>query len=109
MLTETNGPELIAEVASRKTGIHVTKLGQSDKKMLTRLVERLYQRVEMAVVAEAVLRSRAEWGMSQQSTCSFLLLGPTGVGKTVFSKALAKQLFDDENLLMRIDMSEYME
>ncbi|CBI39818.3 unnamed protein product, partial [Vitis vinifera] len=60
MLTETNGPELIAEVASRKTGIHVTKLGQSDKKMLTRLVERLYQRVEMAAVAEAVLRSRAK-------------------------------------------------
>ena len=60
MLTETNGLELIVEVASRKTGIHVTKLGQSDKKMLTRLVERLYQRVEMAVVAEAVLRSRAE-------------------------------------------------
>ncbi|RVW50148.1 hypothetical protein CK203_096890 [Vitis vinifera] len=58
--TETNGLELIVEVASRKTGIHVTKLGQSDKKMLTRLVERLYQRVEMAVVAEAVLRSRAE-------------------------------------------------
>ena len=97
MLTETNGLELIVEVASRKTGIHVTKLGQSDKKMLTRLV------------AEAVLRSRAEWGMSQQSNFSFLLLGRTGVGKTVFAKALAKQLFDDENLLMRIDMSEYME
>ena len=47
--------------------------------------------------------------MSQQSTCLFLLLGPTGVGKIVFAKALAKQLFDDENLLMRIDMSEYME
>ena len=114
MLTETVGPDHIAEVVSRWTGIPVTRLGQNDKERLMGLAERLHKRVvgqdqAVAAVAEAVLRSRAGLGRPQQPTGSFLFLGPTGVGKTELAKALAEQLFDDENLLVRIDMSEYME
>ncbi|BAT79698.1 hypothetical protein LR48_Vigan04g043800 [Vigna angularis] len=114
MLTETVGPEHIAEVVSRWTGIPVTRLGQNDKEKLIGLAERLHERVvgqDQAVnsVAEAVLRSRAGLGRPQQPTGSFLFLGPTGVGKTELAKALAEQLFDNENQLIRIDMSEYME
>eukprot|EP00262_Sarcandra_glabra_P016342 TRINITY_DN529_c0_g1_i1.p1 TRINITY_DN529_c0_g1~~TRINITY_DN529_c0_g1_i1.p1 ORF type:complete len:915 (-),score=221.58 TRINITY_DN529_c0_g1_i1:123-2867(-) len=114
MLTETVGPDQIAEVVSRWTGIPVTRLGQNDKERLIGLGDRLHKRVvgqDQAVnaVAEAVLRSRAGLGRPQQPTGSFLFLGPTGVGKTELAKALAEQLFDDENLLIRIDMSEYME
>lgn len=114
MLTETVGQEQIAEVVSRWTGIPVTRLGQNDKERLIGLGERLHQRVvgqdeAVSAVAEAVLRSRAGLGRPQQPTGSFLFLGPTGVGKTELAKALAEQLFDDENLLVRIDMSEYME
>ncbi|CAN6350441.1 unnamed protein product [Urochloa humidicola] len=114
MLTETVGPEQIAEVVSRWTGIPVTRLGQNDKERLVGLADRLHQRVvgqaeAVSAVAEAVLRSRAGLGRPQQPTGSFLFLGPTGVGKTELAKALAEQLFDDENLLVRIDMSEYME
>ncbi|XP_031490755.1 chaperone protein ClpB1 [Nymphaea colorata] len=114
MLTETVGPEHIAEVVSRWTGIPVTRLGQDERKRLMGLAERLHKRVvgqDQAVqaVAQAVLRSRAGLGRPQQPTGSFLFLGPTGVGKTELAKALAEQLFDDENLLVRIDMSEYME
>ncbi|KAL6995093.1 Chaperone protein ClpB1 [Sarracenia purpurea var. burkii] len=114
MLTETVGPEQIAEVVSRWTGIPVTRLGQNEKERLVGLAERLHERVvgqDQAVssVAEAVLRSRAGLGRPQQPTGSFLFLGPTGVGKTELAKALAEQLFDNENLLIRIDMSEYME
>lgn len=114
MLTETVGPEQIAEVVSRWTGIPVTRLGQNEKERLIGLAERLHMRVvgqDQAVdaVAEAVLRSRAGLGRPQQPTGSFLFLGPTGVGKTELAKALAEQLFDDDNLLVRIDMSEYME
>ncbi|XP_073295441.1 chaperone protein ClpB1 [Primulina huaijiensis] len=114
MLTETVGPEQIAEVVARWTGIPVTRLGQNEKERLIGLSERLHQRVvgqDQAVisVAEAVLRSRAGLGRPQQPTGSFLFLGPTGVGKTELAKALAEQLFDDDNLMVRIDMSEYME
>ncbi|WVZ20554.1 hypothetical protein V8G54_007876 [Vigna mungo] len=114
MLTETVGPEHIAEVVSRWTGIPVTRLGQNDKERLIGLADRLHERVvgqDQAVnsVAEAVLRSRAGLGRPQQPTGSFLFLGPTGVGKTELAKALAEQLFDNENQLVRIDMSEYME
>ncbi|XP_074592260.1 chaperone protein ClpB1-like isoform X1 [Curcuma longa] len=114
MLTETVGPEHIAEVVSRWTGIPVTRLGQNEKERLIGLAERLHKRVvgqnqAVDAVAEAVLRSRAGLGRPQQPTGSFLFLGPTGVGKTELAKALAEQLFDDENLLIRIDMSEYME
>ncbi|CAL9048091.1 unnamed protein product [Musa banksii] len=114
MLTETVGPEHIAEVVSRWTGIPVTRLGQNEKDRLIGLVERLHKRVvgqnqAVDAVADAVLRSRAGLGRPLQPTGSFLFLGPTGVGKTELAKALAEQLFDDENLLIRIDMSEYME
>lgn len=114
ILTETVGPDHIAEVVSRWTGIPVTRLGQNEKHRLIGLAERLHQRVvgqdqAVGAVAEAVLRSRAGLGRPQQPTGSFLFLGPTGVGKTELAKALAEQLFDDENLLIRIDMSEYME
>ncbi|KAF6985652.1 hypothetical protein CFC21_003485 [Triticum aestivum] len=114
MLTETVGPEQIAEVVSRWTGIPVTRLGQNDKERLVGMADRLHTRVvgqteAVNAVAEAVLRSRAGLGRPQQPTGSFLFLGPTGVGKTELAKALAEQLFDDENLLVRIDMSEYME
>lgn len=114
MLTETVGPDQIAEVVSRWTGIPVTRLGQNDKERLIGLGERLHKRVvgqnqAVEAVAEAVLRSRAGLGRPQQPTGSFLFLGPTGVGKTELAKALAEQLFDDENLIVRIDMSEYME
>ncbi|GFZ03516.1 heat shock protein 101 [Actinidia rufa] len=114
MLTETVGPEQIAEVVSRWTGIPVTRLGQNEKERLIGLAERLHERVvgqdqAVSAVAEAVLRSRAGLGRPQQPTGSFLFLGPTGVGKTELAKALAEQLFDDDNLLIRIDMSEYME
>ncbi|XP_011007277.1 PREDICTED: chaperone protein ClpB1 [Populus euphratica] len=114
MLTETVGPEHIAEVVSRWTGIPFTRLGQNEKERLIGLADRLHHRVvgqdqAVTAVAEAVLRSRAGLGRPQQPTGSFLFLGPTGVGKTELAKALAEQLFDDENQLVRIDMSEYME
>ncbi|GKA91899.1 chaperone protein ClpB1 [Tanacetum coccineum] len=114
MLTETVGPDQIAEVVSRWTGIPVTRLGTNEKERLIGLSERLHQRVvgqnqAVSAVAEAVLRSRAGLGRAQQPTGSFLFLGPTGVGKTELAKALAEQLFDDEKLMIRIDMSEYME
>ncbi|KAL3528460.1 hypothetical protein ACH5RR_007782 [Cinchona calisaya] len=114
MLTETVGPEQIAEVVSRWTGIPVTRLGQNEKERLIGLADRLHQRVvgqdhAVSAVAEAVLRSRAGLGRPQQPTGSFLFLGPTGVGKTELAKALAEQLFDDDKLMIRIDMSEYME
>ncbi|KAL6579957.1 Chaperone protein ClpB1 [Orobanche minor] len=114
MLTETVGPDQIAEVVSRWTGIPVTRLGQNEKVRLIGLGGRLHERVvgqDLAVtaVAEAVLRSRAGLGRPQQPTGSFLFLGPTGVGKTELAKALAEQLFDDDNLMVRIDMGEYME
>lgn len=114
MLTETVGPDQIAEVVSRWTGIPVTRLGQNEKERLIGLADRLHRRVvgqdqAVAAVAEAVLRSRAGLGRPQQPTGSFLFLGPTGVGKTELAKALAEQLFDDDNLIIRIDMSEYME
>lgn len=114
MLTETVGPDQIAEVVSRWTGIPVSRLGQNEKQRLIGLAERLHERVvgqdeAVQAVAEAVLRSRAGLGRPQQPTGSFLFLGPTGVGKTELAKALAEQLFDNENQLVRIDMSEYME
>ncbi|KAL3684679.1 hypothetical protein R1sor_002701 [Riccia sorocarpa] len=114
MLTESVGPEQIAEVVSRWTGIPVTRLGQDDKSRLMGLADRLHRRVvgqdeAVQAVADAVLRSRAGLGRPTQPTGSFLFLGPTGVGKTELAKALAEQLFDNENQLVRIDMSEYME
>ncbi|KAG7542919.1 P-loop containing nucleoside triphosphate hydrolase [Arabidopsis thaliana x Arabidopsis arenosa] len=114
MLTETVGPENIAEVVSRWTGIPVTGLDQNEKKRLISLADKLHERVvgqdeAVKAVAAAILRSRVGLGRPQQPSGSFLFLGPTGVGKTELAKALAEQLFYDENLLVRLDMSEYMD
>eukprot|EP00850_Spirogloea_muscicola_P008333 SM000044S15980 [mRNA] locus=s44:380715:385844:- [translate_table: standard] len=114
MLTEVVKPEHIAEVVSKWTGIPVTRLGQDEKERLLALAERLHQRVvgqneAVEAVSEAVLRSRAGLGRPGQPVGSFLFLGPTGVGKTELAKALAEQLLDDQNQLVRIDMTEYME
>lgn len=113
MLTTAVSPEHIAEVVSRSTGIPITRLDQNGKERLIGLAERLHKRVvgqeqAVAAVSEAVLRSRAGLGRQEQPTGSFLFLGPTGVGKTELAKALAEQLFDDENLIVRLDMSEYL-
>ncbi|KAF5957694.1 hypothetical protein HYC85_004919 [Camellia sinensis] len=113
MLVETIGPEQIAKEVSRLTNIPMTRLGQSEKEWLNGLADKLHQRVvgqDQAVnaVTEAVLRSRVGLGRRQQPTGSFLFLGPTGVGKTELAKALAEQLGGKENILIRIDMTEYM-
>jgi ATP-dependent Clp protease ATP-binding subunit ClpB len=114
LLTEVVGPEEIAEVVSRWTGIPVKKLTQGDRERILNLQSHLHQRVigqdeAVKAVAEAVLRSRAGLAREHQPLGSFLFLGPTGVGKTELAKALAGELFDDDNQVVRIDMSEYME
>jgi len=114
MVTEVVGPTEIAEIVSRWTKIPVDKLRSSESAKLLKLEERLSRRVigqERAVkaVAEAIIRSRAGMAPPHRPTGSFLMLGPTGVGKTELAKALAADLLDDENAIVRIDMSEYME
>lgn len=114
LLTEEVGSESIAQIVARWTGIPVTKLGMSERQRLLKLADHLHERLvgqEQAVdaVAEAVLRSRAGLAKQNQPTGSFMFLGPTGVGKTELSKALANELFDSEKNMIRIDMSEYME
>lgn len=114
MLTEVVGPEQITEIVSRWTGIPVSKLDRSERERLLQLSSRLHQRVvgqdeAVDAVAEAILRTRAGMGRPNQPTGSFLFLGPTGVGKTELAKALAEELFDDDQHIVRIDMSEYME
>lgn len=104
----------IAEIISKWTGIPISKLMASEKEKLLRLEEELHERVvgqEEAVqaVAESIQRSRAGLADPNRPTASFIFLGPTGVGKTELAKALAANLFDTENALVRIDMSEYME
>jgi len=114
LISEVVGPDQIAEVVARWTGIPVSKLNQSEKDKLLHLQDRLHSRVvgqdeAVDAVAEAVLRSRAGLSRPNQPTGSFLFLGPTGVGKTELAKALAYELFDDESNIVRMDMSEYME
>ncbi|KAJ4821230.1 Chaperone protein ClpB [Rhynchospora pubera] len=114
MLTETVRPEHIAEVISSWTGILVTRLGQNEKSLLVSLPDRLHQRVvgqnnAVSAVATAIQRSRSRLGKPRRPIGSFLFLGPLGIGKTELAKALAEQLFGDENLLVRFDMSEIME
>jgi ATP-dependent Clp protease ATP-binding subunit ClpB len=107
-------PENIAEVVARWTGIPLVKMMQSEKEKLLHLEEELHKRVvgqEEAIeaVADAVRRSRAGMQDPKRPIGSFLFLGTTGVGKTELAKALADYLFNDENALVRIDMSEYQE
>ena len=104
----------IAEIISKWTGIPISKLVESEKEKLLQLEEELHERVigqEEAVqaVADAIQRSRAGLADPNRPTASFIFLGPTGVGKTELGKALAANLFDTEEALVRIDMSEYME
>ena len=114
LLREEVTADEIAEVVSRWSGIPVTKLMEGEREKLVRLADILHERVigqDKAVdaVADAVLRSRAGIKNRQRPIGAFLFLGPTGVGKTELAKALAAELFDDENAMVRLDMSEYME
>ena len=104
----------IAEVISKWTGIPISKLVESEKDKLLQLEDELHQRVigqheAVTAVADAIQRSRAGLADPNRPTASFIFLGPTGVGKTELAKALAAYLFDTEEALVRIDMSEYME
>jgi ATP-dependent Clp protease ATP-binding subunit ClpB len=114
LLREEVTEDDIAEVIAKWTGIPVAKLVQSEMEKLLHLEDELHQRVigqQQAVraVADAIQRSRAGLSDPNRPIASFLFLGPTGVGKTELSKALASQLFDSEEAMVRIDMSEYME
>ena len=114
MIKEEVDAEDIAEIVSRWTGVPVKKMTQSDKDKLLHLEEELHRRVvgqedAIAAVANAVRRSRAGLNDPRRPIGSFLFLGPTGVGKTELAKALAEYLFDSEDAMTRIDMSEYME
>lgn len=108
------GEENIAEVVSKWTGIPVQKLTQDDSEKLRHLEEKLHERVigqneAVSAVSKAIRRGRVGLKDPKRPIGSFLFLGPTGVGKTELSKALAELLFENENSIIRLDMSEYME
>ncbi|TVP62157.1 MAG: ATP-dependent chaperone ClpB [Leptolyngbya sp. LCM1.Bin17] len=114
LLREEVTEEDIAEIISKWTGIPVSKLVQSEMQKLLLLDDELHQRVvgqdeAVTAVADAIQRSRAGLADPNRPIASFIFLGPTGVGKTELAKALAAYLFDTEEALVRIDMSEYME
>ena len=114
MIKEEVDAEDIADVVARWTGIPVSKMMQSEREKLLHLEEELHKRVvgqqeAIHAVADAVRRSRAGLQDPKKPIGSFIFLGTTGVGKTELAKALAEYLFDDENMLTRIDMSEYQE
>ena len=114
LIKEEVDAEDIADVVSRWTGIPVNKMVQSEKEKLLHLEEELHSRVvgqeeAISAIADAVRRSRAGLNDPKRPIGSFIFLGTTGVGKTELAKALAEYLFDDENMMTRIDMSEYQE
>jgi len=114
LIKEEVDSEDIADVVSRWTGIPVNKMVQSEKEKLLHLEEELHDRVvgqdeAIRAIADAVRRSRAGLNDPRRPIGSFIFLGTTGVGKTELAKALAEYLFDDENMMTRIDMSEYQE
>ena len=114
ILKEEVTPEDIAEVVSSWTGIPLARLQESQKEKLIHMEERLSERVigqreAITAVSNAVRRARAGLQDENRPIGSFIFLGPTGVGKTELSRALAEFLFDDENAMIRLDMSEYME
>ena len=114
LIKEEIDAEDIADVVSRWTGIPVNKMVQSEKEKLLHLEEELHGRVigqdeAIQAIADAVRRSRAGLNDPRRPIGSFIFLGTTGVGKTELAKALAEYLFDDENMMTRIDMSEYQE
>ncbi|HEV2217405.1 MAG TPA: ATP-dependent chaperone ClpB [Candidatus Dormibacteraeota bacterium] len=114
LLKEEVGEEDIAEIVARWTGIPVSKLMEGEVAKLIRMEERLHERVigqdeAVSAVANAVRRSRSGLSDPNRPVGSFIFLGPTGVGKTELARALAEFLFDDEQALIRLDMSEYQE
>ena len=114
LIKEEVDAEDIAEIVSHWTGIPVNKMVQSEKDKLLHLEEELHKRVigqdeAISAMADAVRRSRAGLNDPRRPIGSFIFLGTTGVGKTELAKALAEYLFDDENMITRIDMSEYQE
>ncbi|MBI5936248.1 MAG: ATP-dependent chaperone ClpB [Betaproteobacteria bacterium] len=114
LLRKEVGSEEIAEVVSRSTGIPVSKLMQGERDKLLQMEDRIHQRVigqdeAVRVVSDAIRRSRAGLSDPNRPYGSFLFLGPTGVGKTELCKALADFLFDSQEHIVRIDMSEFME
>jgi ATP-dependent Clp protease ATP-binding subunit ClpB len=114
MLQTTVDAELIAKIVSRWTHIEVSRLMSTEREKILHLPEILKKRVmgqdeAIQLVSDAIMRSKAQIQDENRPIGSFLFLGPTGVGKTEVAKALAEQLFDNENNIVRIDMSEYME
>ncbi len=114
LLREEVGPDDIAQIIARWTGIPVSRLLEGEREKLLRLPEELHERVvgqdeAVDAVADAVLRARAGLKDPRRPIGSFIFLGPTGVGKTELCKTLAQSLFDTEDNIIRLDMSEYME